>query len=207
MPKEPRFFDFFNEHAKEIMRGADALVSLMAALNRSPDEALAQARNIDDIEARADKITNETLTLLHSTFITPLDRDEIHQLITAMDDVLDTIQNAAQTISMYDIRRATPEMIRMAEVIRAGADLVAKGVGLLSNMNNASVILEGSRELDRLEAEADTLLREALSGLFRNEPDVRDLLKFKAVYELLEAVTDHSDRVGNILEGIVLENS
>lgn len=207
MPKEVKFFDLFNAHAKEIVRGADALVALMAALNRKQEEAVAIAETIDAIEARADKITHETVSLLHSTFITPLDRDEIHQLISTMDSVLDTIQDAAQTVAMYDLRRATPEAIKFAEIIRACADKLGNAIGLLADMDNGPAILEAAREIDRLEDEADVVLREAMGRLFREEADVRELIKMKAIYELLETVTDHANDVGNLLEAIVLENS
>lgn len=207
MPKEVKFFDLFDAHTKEIVRGADALVHFMAALNRSPEEAQAQAANIDAIESRADKVTRETVSLLHSTFITPLDRDEIHQLIRGLDDVLDTIQDATRTVTVFDIRRATPEAIRFAEIIRASAERLAHAVSLLSNMKNGPDILATCREIDLLENEADDVLRTALSKLFREEPDVRELIKLKEIYELLEKVTDHCDDVGNLLEAIVLENS
>lgn len=207
MPKEVKFFDLFNAHAKEIVRGADALVALMAALNRKQEEALAHAEAIDAIESRADKITHETISLLHSTFITPLDRDEIHGLISTMDTVLDTIQDAAQCVAMYDLRRATPEAIRLAEIIRACADKLCSSVALLEDMDNGPAILSAVRDLDRLEDDADKVLREAMSRLFREESDVRELIKLKNVYELLETVTDHADDVGNLLEAIVLENS
>jgi predicted phosphate transport protein (TIGR00153 family) len=207
MPQEGKFFDLFNAHAKEIIRGADALVALMSALNRSAAEAHAHAKAIDTIEARADDITRETIALLHSTFITPLDRDEIHQLISQMDDVLDTIQDAARTVTTYDIRYATPEAIRFAEIIRASAVKLEQGVALLDDMDNAEAILAAAREIDKLESEADQVLREAMSKLFREEPDVRELIKLKAIYEFLETVTDHCDDVGNLLEAIVLENS
>ena len=132
MPREVKFFDLFNAHAKEIVRGADALVAVMAALNQSPDAAAAHANTLDVIEERADKIADETLAMLHATFITPLDRDEIHQLITHLDDVLDTIQDAGGTVATYDIRRATPETIRFAEIIRDSAQCVQKAVSLLN---------------------------------------------------------------------------
>ena len=207
MPREVKFFDLFNAHAKEIVRGADALVALMAALNRNHEEAVAHAEAIDAIESRADKITHETVSLLHSTFITPLDRDEIHKLISTMDSVPDTIQDAAQCVAMYDLRRATPEAIRLAEIIRACADKLASAVGQLADMDNGPAILAAAREIDRLEDDADVVLREAMGRLFREESDVRELIKLKAIYELLETVTDHANDVGNLFEAIVLENS
>jgi predicted phosphate transport protein (TIGR00153 family) len=207
MPREVKFFDLFNAHTKEIVRGADALVAVMAALNQSPEAAAAHAATLDTIEERADKITEETMAMLHATFITPLDRDEIHQLIKHLDDVLDTIQDAAGTITTYDIRRATPEAIRFAEIIRASVELLEKAVGLLHNMDNGSQILSACSDISKLETEADLVLREAMSKLFREEPDVRELIKLKVMYELLETVTDCCKRVANILESIVLENS
>jgi hypothetical protein len=207
MPREVKFFDLFNAHAQEIVRGADALVAVMAALNQSQAAAAAHADTLDTIEGRADKIVDETMAMLHATFITPLDRDEIHQLIKHLDDVLDTMQDAAGTVTTYDIRRATPEAIRFAEIIRASCQVLAKAVGMLHNMDNGPAILDACREISKLESDADVVLRDAMSKLFREEPDVRELIKLKAIYELLETVTDCCKSVGTILEAIVLENS
>lgn len=207
MPREVKFFDLFDAHAKEIVRGADALVAVMASLNQSPDAAAAHARTLDAIEERADKISDETLSLLHTTFITPLDRDEIHQLITHLDDVLDTIQDAGGTVATYDIRRATPEAIRFAEIIRDSVQCVERAVSLLHNMDNGPEILSICKEINRLEHDADSVLREAMSKLFREEQDVRELIKLKVMYELLETATDCCKRVATTLESIVLENS
>lgn len=207
MPREVKFFDLFDAHAKEIVRGADALVAVMAALNQSPDAAAAHAINLDTIEERADKIAEETLALLHTTFITPLDRDEIHQLITHLDDVLDTIQDAGGTVATYDIRRATPEAIKFAEIIRDSAQCVRKAVSMLNNMDNGPSILASCKEISRLEHDADKVLRDAMSKLFREEQDMKELIKLKVMYELLETVTDCCKRVATTLEAIVLENS
>lgn len=207
MPKEVKFFDLFNAHAKEIVRGADALVAVMASLNQSQEAAAAHADTLDTIEERADRVTDETLAALHATFITPLDRDEIHRLISQMDDVLDTMQDAAGTITTYDIRRATPEAIRFTEVIRDSVERIEMAVSLLHNMDNAQTILSACKEINALESQADLMLREAMSKLFREEQDVRELIKMKAIYELLETVTDCCKSVSNTIEAVVLENS
>lgn len=207
MPREGRFFDLFNEHAAEIVRGSQTLLTLLEVLNRSSEEAATHAAILDSIEAKADKVNDETITLLHSTFITPLDRDEIHQLISRMDDVLDTMQDAANTVTVYDIRRAPPEALRLAELIRHSADSLQRALSLLHDMENGQAILAACREIAEYESVADQVLREAMSRLFREEPDVRELIKLKAAYELLETVTDICKNVANILEGIVLENS
>jgi predicted phosphate transport protein (TIGR00153 family) len=207
MPREVKFFELFNAHAKEIVRGADVLVAVVASLSQSPEVAAAHAITLDAIEERADKIADETLAMLHATFITPLDRDEIHQLITHLDDVLDTMQDASGTVTTYDVRRATPEAIRFAEIIRASVQGVEKAVSLLNNMKNGPAILDACKEISSLESDADRLLRDAMSKLFREEADVRELIKLKAMYELLETVTDCCKRVATTLESIVLENS
>lgn len=207
MPKEVKFFDLFNAHSKEAVLGAQTLQALMTALNETPEKAAALAAEIQVIESRADKITYETVSLLHSTFITPLDRNEIHTLISRLDDVLDTIEDAAQAVTMYDIRRATPEVIRFADIILACVNRVNDAVTLLHKMDNAPAILAACKDIDRLESDADTVLHEAMSRLFREETDVRELIKLKAIYEILETVTDRCDDVANIIESIVLENS
>lgn len=207
MPKEVKFFDLFNAHAHEITQGAALLSQLLDALNSSSEQVQHLADAIDAAESRADRITHDTVALLHKTFITPLDRDEIHALISRLDDVMDTIQDVAQTVTMYDIRRAPPETLQLASIIVDCVKYVAQGVGMLSDMKNGQAILATCRELDRLEGEADHVLRQALSRLFREDIDVRELIKLKAIYVLLETVTDHADDVGNILQAIVLENA
>jgi uncharacterized protein Yka (UPF0111/DUF47 family) len=203
MPKEGRFFELFNEHAEQIVLGSRELVALMVA----GDDIQRRAYAIETIEKRADKVTQTTIELLHKTFITPLDRDEIHQLITRMDDILDLMEDVSQSIFLYDVKQLTPEARKLAEVCVLCGEQVKLAVGLLSNMDNAALILKACEEIDRLESEADHIMRAAMAKLFRDEPDVRQVIKLKAIYELLETVTDRCEDVANIIEGIVLENS
>lgn len=207
MPKEGRFFDLFDEHAALIVEGVGHLVAMMAALNAGNGDARSFADAVDRTESAADRVTHDTISLLHQTFITPLDRDEIHQLITRMDDILDLTQDVAQTIALYDIRRATPEAITLAEITLACCERVKSAVNMLHSMDRAQDILAACREIDQYESDADRVMRGAMSKLFRDEPDVRQLIKFKAVYELLETITDRCEDVANVIEGIVLENS
>jgi len=203
MPKEGRFFDLFNDHAEQIVLGSRELVSLIV----NGDDIQRRAYAIETIEKRADKVTQTTIELLHKTFITPLDRDEIHQLITRMDDILDLMEDVSQSIFLYDVRQLTAEAHKLAEVCVLCSEQVKIAVSLLSNMDNAALILKACDEIDRLESEADHIMRAAMAKLFRDEPDVRQVIKMKAIYELLETVTDRCEDVANIIEGIVLENS
>jgi hypothetical protein len=203
MPNEGKFFDLFNQHADLCIKGAREMLGLMANF----DNVENRAHVIESIEKQADKVTHDTLELLHKTFITPLDRDDIHQLITRMDDILDLLEDAAQTISLYDIKAVTPEAKRLAELCLACTEKVKSAVGLLHNMDNSRQILELCQEIDRLESDADHVMRAAMSKLFRDEPDVRNLIKLKAIYEILESVTDRCEDVANIVEGIIVENA
>lgn len=207
MPQEGKFFDLFNAHSEQIVLGCNELVALLLALNDSEEAAQAHCETIDVIENRADGITHETMRQLHKSFITPLDREEIHQLITGLDDILDLIQDVAHTLTLYDVKHITPEAIKLGELCRSCCERVRSAVALLPSMDNGPQILKICHEIDQLESAADREMRGAMSRLFREEPDVRDLIKFKAIYELLEIVTDRCEDVANIIEGIVIENS
>lgn len=206
MPREGRFFDLFNQHADRIVEGAQHLVTLM---QNYADETTRERelKAIDDIETAADRITHETVSLLHKTFITPLDREDIHLLISRMDDILDLTQDVAESVMLYDIQSVSNEAMQLAELSQMCCERVRTAVGLLSNMDNADAILKLCSEIDQLESDADRVMRSAMSKLFRNEPDVRQVIKLKAIYELLESLTDRAEDVANIIEGVVLENA
>jgi len=207
MPQEGKFFELFNAHVDQVVLGSEALVSLLAVINDSDEAAAKQCDLIDVIENRADGITHETMRQLHKSFITPLDREEIHQLITSLDDILDLIQDVAHTVTLYDVRHVTAEAVNLGNLCLSCCQRVRSAVALLPSMDNGPEILRICHEVDQLESAADREMRGAMSRLFREEPDVRELIKFKAIYELLETVTDRCEDVANIIEGIVLENS
>jgi uncharacterized protein len=203
MPREGKFFDLFNAHAERIVEGSRELAAMIGTFT----ELDAHAQRIDAAERAADKVTHETIALLHKTFITPFDRDQIHQLITTMDDILDLIQDVAESIALYDLRKVTPEAKQLAEINQMCCERVRTAVGLLTNIKHPEAILKCCEEIDRLESDADRVLRGAMSKLFRDEPDVKNLIKLRTIYELLETISDRCEDVANIIEGIVLENS
>ncbi len=203
MPTEGKFFDLFNQHAALCVKGAQEMVGLMTNF----DDLENRTHAVESIEKQADKITYATVDLLHKTFITPIDRDDIHKLITRMDDILDMMEDAAQTISLYDLKTVTPEAKRLAELCLACCEKVQAAVGMLHDMGNAKKVIALCEDIDRLESDADHVMRAAMSKLFRDEPDVRNLIKMKAIYEILETVTDRCEDVANIIEGIIVENA
>ena len=202
MPREGRFFELFIQHANHIIDANRELVKLMANVN----DGQSMIYNIESCEKKGDKITREVIDLLHKTFITPLDRDDIHQLITRMDDILDLTEDVAQSVYLYDLRTITPDAARLAEICVACGEKVREAVSLLPSMDNAAKILAACVDIDKLESEADHVMRAAMAKLFRDEPDVWQVIKLKAIYELLESVTDRCEDVANIIEGIVVEN-
>jgi uncharacterized protein len=207
MPTEGNFFELFNSHAHEIVEGAKELVALMNSLGEGATDLRDHAEAIDAIEKRGDVYTRETIQMLHKTFITPLDREEIHQLISNMDDILDLMQDCAESVSLYDVKTVTPEAKQLAEISLACCERVKSAVALLSKMENAATLLKICEEIDRLESDADRVMRSAISKLFRTERDAIALIKMKAIYELLETITDRCEDVANVIQGIVIENA
>ena len=124
-----------------------------------------------------------------------------------MDDILDLMQDVAESIVLYDIRRITPESKQLAEICQMCCERVRAAVSLLQNVKDADAILKTCHEIDRLESDADRVMRAAMSKLFRDESDVKQLIKLRTIYELLETITDRCEDVANLIEGIVLENS
>jgi predicted phosphate transport protein (TIGR00153 family) len=206
MPREGRFFDLFNRHAALVVKGGAALAELMQAYDDAAGRA-ARIGQIDEIERAADRVTHDTVALLHKTFVTPFDRDDIHRLISRMDDILDLIQDVAESLILYDIRQVPPEACHLADLVKICCERVEAAVALMSSMQNAPAILKICQEIDGLESDADRVMRAAISRLFREEADVRTVIKLQAVYELLETATDKCQDVANVIEGVALEYS
>ena len=209
LPREGNFFEMFDQHAERIVEAAQAfslLVSNYGDLHLR--EKYHQA--VDSAEGAADRVTHEVNRLLHKTFITPIDREQIHSLINTMDDVADLFQDSAEAMALYDIRAMTDEIARLTDLCLRCSERLRDAVKLLDKIADPAVAeaaLKTCEEIDRLEGDADRVLRSAMSKLFREETDVRELIKLKAIYELLETITDKCEDVANLIEGVILENS
>lgn len=203
LPKEHGFFDQFDKHA-ELGREA---AGLFAEMLEHFGDAPAKARRIADVEAQADEVTHRTLEMLHSTFITPLDRDQIHQLITSMDDVVDLIHGASRRLILYEIQAPTPPLRELARVLVHSTDEMAKAVHNLRNLKNAALILRSCVEINKLENDGDALRDDAVANLLKTETNAVEVLKWKEIYQSVETALDCCEDVANILEGVVLENN
>ncbi|MEJ6007942.1 DUF47 domain-containing protein [Paucibacter sp. AS339] len=209
LPREGNFFELFNEHGGQITEGARAFMQMLHNYN---DTELREkfAAEVDAAEHQADRVTAEVNRQLHRTFITPIDREQIHGLINAMDDILDLLQDASETLSLYDVRKIPNDVIRLGELSAKCCERVQHAVSLLPKLSEpatAEAAIKTCEEIDKLESDADRVMRSAMSSLFREEPDVRELIKLKAIYEQLESISDRCEDVANLIEGIVLENS
>ena len=209
LPREGNFFELFNEHGGHIAAGARAFMSMVE--NYSDETLRAKyAAEVDSAEKQADRITAEVHRLLHKTFITPIDREQIHSLINAMDDILDLLQDSSEVMSLYDLKSVSEDVLRLGDISAKCCERVQHVITLLPKLSQASVAeaaLKTCEEIDRLESDADRVMRSAMSKLFRDNIEVRELIKLKAVYEHLESISDCCEDVANIVEGIVLENS
>ena len=209
LPREGNFFEMFNQHAGHIVEAAHAFSKMVANYS---DVQMRSTYNdeVDNAERAADRVTHEVSRALHKTFITPIDRDQIHQLINTMDDVADLIQDSAQTMALYDVHHMTEEMLQLTDLSVRCCERLKDAVALIGKVRDAATAeatLKTCAEIDKLESDADRVMRSAMSRLFREEPDMRELIKLKAVYELLETITDRCEDAANLIEGIVLENS
>ena len=209
MPREGNFFEMFNQHADRIVEAARAFSQLVANYS-DPHLREQYNRDVDNAERAADRVTHDVNKLLHKTFITPIDREQIHSLINTMDDVADLIQDSAETMALYDVRAMTEEITRLTGLSVKCCERLKEAVYMLEKINEpktAEAALKTCEEIDKLESDADRVMRAAMSKLFREEPDVREVIKLKAIYELLETITDKCEDVANLIEGVVLENS
>ena len=200
IPREEAFFELFKKAAHNMIEGSRLLKVMMEDF-RSPVE---QAREIKGIEHIGDDITHDIARRLNQTFITPIDREDIHDLASALDDILDTTEAIADRFVLYKIPKPTEKSIKLADILYQASVAVGQGVDLLGlphpEMKKCSV------QVNSLENEADRVSRDAISALFEKETDPIAVIMWKEVYENFEAGTDRCEDVANILERITLKH-
>lgn len=201
-PVDRRFFPLFDAHASLT---TDALRALTALLQNVADPD-GRVREIEAIEKRADSVMDEVRAGLARSVFPPFGRTVVHELANRIDDVVDVAEDAAQSLHLYHVTEVTPEAVRLAELaVEAGVKLQS-AIGQLETMAAPQAIVRLCAEVDQIEAQADHVMRAAMSRLFREEPDAHQLVKLKAVYELLETLTDRCKDVSNTIEALVLRH-
>jgi predicted phosphate transport protein (TIGR00153 family) len=201
VPRETKFFDMFAEMANNLTEGAVTLRGLFQNYKDVPNIV----QKIKDIEHKGDDMTHAIVIKLNQTFITPFDREDIHQLASALDDVLDFINSAADRLLTYKVTFAPPSATKLADVIVRQSEELSKAVLLLEK--NHQRVLEHCVEVNRLENEADTIARDAIGRLFQDEKDPIQLIKVKELLEVLETATDKAEDAANVLETVILKSA
>ena len=200
IPKEEKFFEDFVEMAEQIHRGSILLEQMLA-----PEQPLwDKADEIKEVEHKCDFLTHEVIQRLHKTFVTPLDREDIHTLARSLDDVIDAIDDSAGVLRLYQISIVRPDARDLARIIKASTEQVVvamKALGKKQGISAAAV------EINRLENEADRAHAIALRRLFEEERDALQIIKWKEVLDFLEAATDRCEDVANVLEGVVVKHA
>ncbi|WP_437820005.1 DUF47 domain-containing protein [Sorangium sp. So ce1078] len=203
LTRDAVFFDALANHAQRSVAASELLLEMLDRL----DDAPALAKRISDLEDEGDKITHGCLAALHQTWITPLDREEIHALITRLDDVLDCIEAASVRIVLFEVGSALPEARQLAQAVVESCTVMSSAVQSLRDLKRQPNLLALCVEINKLENVADGHYRTALAALFRKGNDPLLVMKWRDIYDLLENATDRCEDVANIIEGIVLEHA
>jgi len=200
IPRDVRFFDLFVEDAANVLAGA----RLLEAMLRAYDQPDVRAGEIREIEHRGDEISHEIGHRLEATFVTPFDREDIYALISALDDVLDDIEEAADTFVLYRVEAPTATAVEQASIIVKQVELLHDALAHLAGFKGLDRYWI---EVHRLENEGDRIARAAIAALFVDDKDPINLVKWKDIYGLLEATIDKAEDVANIIERISIKHA
>jgi uncharacterized protein len=206
IPQDDRFFDLFNRGAENTLEGARLLHDL---LNNFVDVDR-KARHLKDVEHTGDEITHEVFGALHRTFITPLDREDISNLASSLDDVIDWIEEVGRRIRLYRIDQPTPIARKFSQVILEQCEQIALAVPLLESRRQAETLQNATQEIHRLENEGDDLYADAIATLYDDVTEVPQLIRamrWNDLYQLLEDATDKAENVATVLNNIALKNA
>ena len=199
LPRQGHFFEDFVKLSGELRKGAHALKQMLAG--SQPD--MQKADVIKDIEHVCDRFTHDIVVQLNRTFITPIDREDIHALAGSLDDVMDSIDAAAAVIRLYKIQKVRNGARRLADIVCDAVDLIAEALAALERREG---VMELAARISQLEHEADRVHQDAIVGLFDQERDPIAVIKWKEIYDFLEAATDRCEDVANLLEGVIVKN-
>jgi uncharacterized protein len=200
LPKDEKFFHLFNEHAQLIMSAASWLAK---GVREGGEEIPRMAGQIRDLERQADRVIEDIYRKLHETFLTPIDPEDIHEISSYLDDVMDVLEDAAHRIDAYCLEQIPPALIELCAVIEKCASEIAAA---LVAMEQGKPVVEFCREIEKLEEEADQIERTAVAALFASETNPITLLKYKEIYEFLEITTDRSKDVAVVLRNVLVKN-
>ena len=202
IPQEEKFFDLFEELVNKIEEGGELFLDMVEHYEYA-DQKIAKLK---ELEHEADDITRNTYEKMHKTFLTPIDREDIYDLVNKMDSILDMVEASAARMSLYKVKVPAREIIDQARILNKAIKKVKYIVHAMRNMKNANMIMDNCVEIHTLENEGDIVMRMTMARLFEFEKDPIELIKWKEIFERIEESIDICEDVSNIVEGIVLKN-
>jgi uncharacterized protein len=202
LTRDREFWTAFSSHAERSVKAAELLVQMMD----HPERGQAIAAEISNLEHEGDRITHDVVAILHKTWITPLDREEIHALIGGLDDVLDFIDASAGRMALYEIDQRSSDAVELAQILVLSCKEIERAMTLLQNIKEAQPLLDLCKHINRHEHDADIVYRRAIARLFKERTDPLELMKWRDVLEGIETATDRAKSLANVIEGIVLEH-
>jgi predicted phosphate transport protein (TIGR00153 family) len=203
IPREQAFFGLFEQSAQNMVKSAEKLQQMVGTCQNVPENVA----EITELEHQGDLITHQIIAQLHRTFVTPFDREDIARLAQSLDDVTDFIHAAADAIFIYKVECPTPRAIELADIIVQAAVEVEKAMPQLRHRAQLGKILPTCVEINRLENAADRVFRAAMGELFDDDIDMASVIKWREIYEHMEAATDRCEDVANVLEGVALKHA
>lgn len=203
IPKQSKFFDLFEESARNMVKASQALKELIDTW----EVVGGRVAEITELEHAGDTITHQIIAQVHRTFVTPFDREDIALLAHTMDDVTDFIHAAADAMLIYKIDQPSQRAKELANIIVEAAAEIDKAVGGLRRRVDLKQILERCVEINRLENMADRVFRAAMAELFDDTIDITQVIKWREIYEHMESATDRCEDVANVLEGVALKHA
>lgn len=201
MPRETVFFDLFEEAARNVHRGAEALAEVF----RKWDNIAERAKKIKDIEHAGDDLTHRIAERLNKTFITPLDREDIHAIASGLDDILDFIDTTASRLVMYEVPAPLEDAVALADCLVSSSSAVVDAIQRLRDLRDPNGVLKQCVVIHALENKGDQIAQRGLATLFKTA-QVIDIIKWKDIYQDLETATDRCEDVANVLEAVVIKN-
>lgn len=199
IPRDEKFFPMFNDVARILCQCADLVAQIFAQPSRLDELAV----QVKDLEHKADEITHNVIVRIDRSFVTPLDREDIHLLTSRLDDVIDLLDGTVRRAQMFHVKEAPPHAAALADVLKRAANLIETAV---QNMKKPKTMLDHTRGMKALEEEGDAIYAQAVGELFAGTPDPLHVLKWKELFDKLEEAIDQCDDVSNVLESIALKN-
>lgn len=203
IPREEKFFDMFRDQAATVVVGARLLKDLLDDYTDVEQKRM----KIEKVESEGDEIAHKIMEKLNTTFITPMDREDIHALTSALDDILDYINATAQRLQLYRVKEITEDAKALANVILRAAEETEALTDNMENLKDVKHLKQRWIEVNRLENEGDLISRNAIAGLFDTQQDPIEVIKWKELYEHLETAIDKCEDAANIVESVVLKNA